>query len=59
MAESNALTVPAADAHLPRTLEASFSRGGWLDRAPGRYPTTVLGERAASRLGVTAPGERI
>ncbi|MFF4935240.1 ABC transporter permease [Streptomyces griseofuscus] len=59
VAESNALTVLASDAHLPRTLHASFICGGWLNRAPGQYPTAVLGERAASRLGVTNPGERI
>ncbi|MFF4934909.1 ABC transporter permease [Streptomyces griseofuscus] len=59
VAESNGLTVLATDAHLPRTLKVTLSRGGWLDRAPSRYPTAVLGELAASRLGVTNPGERI
>ncbi|AWW43191.1 ABC transporter permease [Streptomyces cadmiisoli] len=58
-AESNALAVLATDTRLLRTLEASLSWGGWLDRAPERYATTVLGERSASRLGVTDPGERI
>ncbi|MET9670297.1 ABC transporter permease [Streptomyces sp. NPDC006475] len=57
--ESNALTVLATDTHLLRTLEASLDRGSWLNRAPDRYPTAVLGQRTASRLGVTGPGERI
>ncbi|MEV8434674.1 ABC transporter permease (plasmid) [Streptomyces sp. HUAS 31] len=58
-AESNGLTVLATDSHLLRTLEASLSRGSWLDRAPERYPTAVLGERSANRLGVTEPGESV
>ncbi|MFC8093549.1 ABC transporter permease [Streptomyces sp. NPDC057301] len=57
--ESNALTVLATDPHLLKTLEATLDRGGWLDRAPARYPTAVLGERSARRLGVTGAGERV
>jgi putative ABC transport system permease protein len=58
-AESNALTVLATDTHLLKTLEAKLSLGSWLDRAPDRYPTAVLGQRAASRLGITDAGENV
>jgi putative ABC transport system permease protein len=58
-AESNALAVVATDLELLRALRGGMSRGVWLDHAPNRYPTAVLGPRAASRLGVSGPGERI
>ncbi|MFE4366994.1 ABC transporter permease [Streptomyces sp. NPDC056835] len=58
-AETNELAVLATDTRLLRTLKATMGRGGWLNRAPDRYPTTVLGHRAASRLGVTDAGERV
>ncbi|MEU9704483.1 ABC transporter permease [Streptomyces sp. NPDC047981] len=58
-AESNALSVLATDTQLLDALEADLRWGGWLDRAPDLYPTSVLGQRAASRLGVTNAGERI
>ncbi|WP_405139488.1 ABC transporter permease [Sphaerisporangium sp. NBC_01403] len=58
-AETNALSVFAADRRLLSTLRGKVSRGGWLDRAPDHYPTTVLGHRAAYRLGVTGPGEQV
>ncbi|WP_432043542.1 ABC transporter permease [Streptomyces cadmiisoli] len=58
-AESNGLALLAADRNLLRALRAELSSGNWLDRAPRRYPTAVLGERAAQRLGVTGPGERV
>ncbi|RPK68223.1 Macrolide export ATP-binding/permease protein MacB [Streptomyces sp. ADI96-02] len=58
-AESNALTVFATDDRLLGTLEARIALGTWLDRAPERYPTTVLGRRAADRLGITDVGEEV
>nr|WP_328913269.1 ABC transporter permease [Streptomyces sp. NBC_00223] len=58
-AETNGLSVVATDTRLLRTLKAHVARGGWLDRAPDRYPTTVLGDRAAYRLGVAGPGEQV
>lgn len=58
-AETNGLTVQAADDTLPRTLRATMAAGSWLDEAPTGYPTAVLGHRAAYRLGVTGPGEQI
>ncbi|MEW2811048.1 ABC transporter permease [Streptomyces massasporeus] len=58
-AETNALKVIATDLGLLRALNGKLYWGSWLDHAPARYPTAVLGERAASRLGVTGPGERI
>ncbi|MFQ3560401.1 ABC transporter permease [Streptomyces gramineus] len=58
-AESNALTVLATDRYLLKTMEARLERGGWLDRAPAGYPTVVVGERSAARLGVSEPGESV
>ncbi|MEU0283397.1 ABC transporter permease [Streptomyces sp. NPDC088147] len=58
-AETNGLTVLAVDGNLVKTLRGTLARGGWLDRAPDRYPTTVLGHRAAYRLGVTHAGEQV
>ncbi|MFG2769841.1 ABC transporter permease [Streptomyces sp. NPDC048350] len=58
-AESNALTVLATDPRLLRTLEARLRLGSWLDQAPDRYPTAVLGRRAANRLGITDAGENV
>ncbi|MER6461976.1 ABC transporter permease [Streptomyces sp. NPDC001288] len=58
-AETNSLTVLATDTRLLHTLKATLHRGGWLDRAPDRYPTAVLGKDAAARLGVTGPGEQV
>jgi putative ABC transport system permease protein len=58
-AETNSLTVLAADTRLLRTLKGTIHRGSWLGGAPDRYPTAVLGQDAASRLGVTNAGEQV
>ncbi|MFJ4963266.1 ABC transporter permease [Streptomyces sp. NPDC088729] len=58
-AESNALSVLAVEGNLLATLRGTLAAGGWLDRAPAGYPTTVLGHRAAQRLGVTGAGEQV
>ncbi|MFC8096770.1 ABC transporter permease [Streptomyces sp. NPDC057301] len=58
-AETNGLELLATDRNLLRALRAELSWGTWLDNAPERYPTAVLGHRAAHRLGVTQPGEQI
>ncbi|MEU9256214.1 ABC transporter permease [Streptomyces sp. NPDC048270] len=58
-AETNALSVLATGTELLRTLRGTLAWGSWLDQAPGRYPTVVLGHRAAYRLGVSAIGEQI
>jgi putative ABC transport system permease protein len=53
-AESNGLTVDAADARLLDTLGGRVVQGRFLDRANERYPLVVLGAVAAQRLGVHA-----
>ncbi|MFI5938821.1 ABC transporter permease [Streptomyces uncialis] len=49
----------AARTDLLSTLGGEVDRGVWLDGAGERLPVTVLGARAANRLGVTRPGETI
>ncbi|MFK0214566.1 ABC transporter permease [Streptomyces sp. NPDC090298] len=53
------LSVLAARPNLLDVLHATLRSGRWLDRASERLPVTVLGDQAAERLGVTAPGERV
>ncbi|MYY13886.1 FtsX-like permease family protein [Streptomyces sp. SID4919] len=49
----------AARTDLLSTLGGEVDRGVWLDGAGERLPVTVLGARAANRLGVTRTGETI
>jgi putative ABC transport system permease protein len=51
-AETNGLTVYAADPQLLDTLGGRVVLGRFLDRANERYPLAVLGAVAAERLGV-------
>ena len=44
--------VAAANPELLATLEGSTASGRFLDRATERYPATVLGAKAAKRLGI-------
>ncbi|WP_203832242.1 ABC transporter permease, partial [Catellatospora citrea] len=55
-AESGSLGVRAVDLDLPATVGAELADGTWLNAATARYPATVLGATAASRLGVTEAG---
>ncbi|MER6098820.1 ABC transporter permease [Streptomyces sp. NPDC001728] len=57
--QTGSLTVLAARLNLLDVLHATLSSGRWLDRAGEHLPVTVLGDQAAQRLGVTAPGERV
>ncbi|KQX55816.1 MULTISPECIES: ABC transporter permease [unclassified Streptomyces] len=56
---TGSLTVLAARLNLLDVLHATLRSGQWLTRASENLPVTVLGDGAASRLGVTAPGERV
>ncbi|HXD55690.1 MAG TPA: FtsX-like permease family protein, partial [Solirubrobacteraceae bacterium] len=51
-AETNGISVEAADRELLRTLDGRMLRGRFLDAANERYPLVVLGAVAAQRLGV-------
>ncbi|MCX4399536.1 ABC transporter permease (plasmid) [Streptomyces sp. NBC_00053] len=57
--QTNSLTVLAARLNLLDVLHATLQNGHWLDKASENLPMTVLGDQAALRLGVTAPGERV
>jgi putative ABC transport system permease protein len=51
-ANTNAITVYAADTSLLRTLQGQLARGTFLDAATVRYPAVVLGPDAAAALGI-------
>ncbi|MFE7039390.1 ABC transporter permease [Streptomyces atratus] len=57
--QTSSLTVLAARLNLLDVLHATLQSGRWLDKASENLPVTVLGDQAALRLGVTAPGERV
>jgi putative ABC transport system permease protein len=58
---TNALSVQAATAGLPRAVGTSLARGRYLNPATATQPVAVLGAAAAARLGISRvwPGERI
>jgi putative ABC transport system permease protein len=53
------IAVTATDLDLLETLRAEVAVGNWLDDASSTLPTTVLGNTAARRLGITEPGVRV
>lgn len=53
------IAVTAADLDLLDTLRADVGVGRWLDEASSALPTTVLGNTAARRLGISEPGVRV
>jgi putative ABC transport system permease protein len=53
------ISVTAADLDLLDTLRAEVGVGRWLDEASATLPTTVLGNTAARRLGITQTGVRV
>jgi len=53
------IAVTAADLDLLETLRADVALGSWLDEASSTLPTTVLGNTAARRLGISEPGVRV
>jgi putative ABC transport system permease protein len=55
-ANTNAITVEAAQLNLLRTLQAHLAFGRFLDAATGRYPVVVLGTQTAQALGVDHAG---
>jgi putative ABC transport system permease protein len=58
---TNALSVQAATAGLPRAAGTSIAHGRYLNPATASQPAAVLGAAAAARLGIDRvwPGERI
>ncbi|MFJ6935393.1 ABC transporter permease [Streptomyces sp. NPDC101132] len=57
--ETGGIAVLAARGDLLETLRAGVRSGAWLNAATGRYPAVVLGDVAARRLGITAPGRQV
>ncbi|MFE0104580.1 ABC transporter permease [Streptomyces sp. NPDC059009] len=57
--QTSGLSVQAASESLLETLRGSMASGRWLNAANSTYPAVVLGDHAASRLGVTAPGQQV
>lgn len=51
-ANTEAITVYAAQTNLLRTLEGNVAHGSFLNAATGHFPAVVLGADAASALGV-------
>ncbi|MEU7739722.1 ABC transporter permease [Nonomuraea sp. NPDC049158] len=56
VAESGSISVTAARLDLPHDVGAQVVSGTWLNAATQRYPATVLGAKAADRLGVVRAG---
>lgn len=50
--ETGGLSVQAVDRSLLETLDGSMKLGRFLDAATERFPTVVLGAKAAERLGI-------
>ena len=55
-ANTEAISVVAADPGLLGTVEGHLYRGRFLNAATSRYPAAVLGSDAASALGIDQPG---
>ena len=49
----------AAEQSLLDVVAGSVARGTWLNEATATYPATVLGAKAAQRLGVVEPGTQV
>ncbi|MFJ9605859.1 ABC transporter permease [Kitasatospora sp. NPDC101176] len=57
--DTGGIAVKAADQDLLATLRGTLHAGTWFNQATGRYPTVVLGQVAAQRLGITTPGRQV
>ncbi|SIS01197.1 ABC transporter permease [Micromonospora avicenniae] len=57
--ETGGIAVRAARLGLPGTVGATVRSGSWLNAATERYPTVVLGDAAARRLGLGAAGPEV
>ncbi|MFB7633575.1 ABC transporter permease [Streptomyces sp. NPDC056149] len=57
--DTGGLTVKAAGEGLLKALRGKVNAGTWLNGANGRYPSVVLGNVAAQRLGITTPGQQV
>ncbi|MBU3867718.1 ABC transporter permease [Streptomyces sp. 4503] len=53
------ISVQSATEDLLATLRGRMRGGTWLNGATAKYPSVVLGDVAARRLGITEPGQRV
>ncbi|MCX5384222.1 ABC transporter permease [Streptomyces sp. NBC_00083] len=53
------IQVQAATDGLLTTLRGTVRSGTFLNPATGKYPSVVLGDVAARRLGITTPGQQV
>jgi putative ABC transport system permease protein len=53
------ISVRAASLDLLATVQGTLSTGRWFTSATERYPTVVLGDLAAARLGIRAAGGQV
>jgi putative ABC transport system permease protein len=58
-AETGGISVLVADPKLLDTLGGELADGRFLNRATARYPTVVLGAKAAERLGIGRAGGQV
>ncbi|WP_232836882.1 ABC transporter permease [Lentzea terrae] len=58
-AETSGLTVLATKLNLLDTLNGRVRLGAFLNQATENFPTVVLGNIAATRLGITAPDTQV
>lgn len=56
---TSGLTVAATDSALVAATRAELATGRWLNAATELYPATVLGTKAAERLGAHSPGSQV
>ncbi|KPC61925.1 ABC transporter permease [Streptomyces chattanoogensis] len=57
--ETGGITLKATSEGLLRTLRGTMASGAWLNAATGRYPSVVLGQVSAQRLGIVSPGQQV
>ncbi|MGA5135071.1 ABC transporter permease [Streptomyces olivoreticuli] len=57
--ESGGIVPKAVRGDLLGTLRAKVRSGSWLNDATARYPSVVLGDVAAQRLGISEPGRQV
>lgn len=57
--QTGSLAVLAVRADLLATVAGTVRAGAWFNAATERFPTTVLGDVAARRLGLPRPGTRV
>ncbi|MEV6034898.1 ABC transporter permease [Nonomuraea sp. NPDC052116] len=55
-AQTGSVSVTAARLDLIEDVGATVASGAWLNEATHRYPATVLGAKAADRLGIVQAG---